>query len=74
MQKILYTSISGRTNNFRSESHPFCSVWEDFTLKCSLEERDEDYYITSGVTGEKDPNWCSPGVFIESSPHCATLF
>ena len=38
--------------DFRKRSCPLCSVWEDFTLKFSLDEKDKDYFM-AGVIKEK---------------------
>lgn len=59
--------------DFRNRSCPLCSVWEESTLKLSLDEKDEDYFM-AGVVNDKDHTPCLPGGFIESLQHRATLF
>lgn len=50
---ILMYKRSFMSVDFRKRSCPLFSVWEDFMLKFSLDEKDKDYF-KAGVIKEKD--------------------
>ena len=50
---ILMYKRSFMSVDFRKRSCPLFSVWEDFMLKFSLDEKDKDYFM-AGVIKEKD--------------------